>query len=147
MYAAWKFLHLLGVVLMLGNVIATGLWAHWALARPEGEVPAYAAKAILGADLWLTWTGGTLMTVGGILMVLQGGWAWSTPWLVHGMWALGGATALWLLALLPDQFRMLRLAEAQDWAALQAVYRRWAILGWGATLVLVYGLWAMVAKA
>ena len=47
MYAAWKFLHLLGVVLMLGNVIATGLWAHWALARPEGEVPAYAAKLLI----------------------------------------------------------------------------------------------------
>lgn len=146
MYAVWKFLHLLGVVLMLGNVIATGLWAHWALAQPEGEVPAFAAKAILWADVWLTFVGGTLLTIGGLLMVLQGGWAWSTPWLVQGILALVASTGLWLGALLPDQFRMKRLAAAQDWPALRRVYRRWAVLGWGATFALVYGLWAMVAK-
>ena len=31
----FKFLHVLGAVLLLGNVIATGLWSHWAMARRQ----------------------------------------------------------------------------------------------------------------
>jgi uncharacterized membrane protein len=143
----WKFVHVLGAVLMLGNVIATGLWAHWALARPDMRVAPFAARAILWADLWLTLSGGTLLTASGIWLALSLGLGWdTTPWLRHGIWALAASTGVWLVALLPDQVRMVKLADAGDAVGLQRVYRRWAVLGWAATAALLVGLWAMVTK-
>jgi uncharacterized membrane protein len=145
---AWKFAHVLGAVLMLGNVIATGLWAHWALGRPDMRVAPFAARAILKADAWLTLTGGTLLTVSGIWMAMRAGLGWhETPWLRHGVWALAASTGLWLVVLLPDQVRMVRAADAGDAPRLRRLYRRWAVLGWGATAALVAGLWVMVTKA
>lgn len=142
-----KFAHVLGAVLMLGNVIATGLWAHWALGRPDMRVAPFAARAILWADVWLTLVGGTLLTASGLWMVLERGLSWAgTPWLRHGVYALAASTLIWLAMLLPDQFRMVRLADNGDAAGLRRVYRRWAVLGWAATGALVWGLWVMVLK-
>lgn len=142
-----KFWHVLGVVLMLGNVIVTGLWAHWALERNEPAVDAFAARAVIRADVACTLLGGFLLTVSGGWMVGQGGWSvLHTPWLWHGMVALAASTGLWLGALLPDQGRMRRLADAGEALALRRIYRRWALLGWGATGLLLYALWAMVVK-
>jgi uncharacterized membrane protein len=142
-----KFAHVLGAVLMLGNVIATGLWAHLALGRPDMRLAPFATRAILWADLWLTLVGGTLLTMSGLWMSLQYGLSWGgTPWLRHGVYALGGSTLIWLAVLLPDQVRLVRLADAGDAAGLRRVYRRWAVLGWAATGALVVGLWVMVAK-
>jgi uncharacterized membrane protein len=144
----WKFLHVLGAVLMLGNVIVTGLWAHWAFARAEGDVPAFAARAILKADLCCTFAGGALLVASGIAMSLGLRLdPWATPWLRHGALALALSTGVWLAVLLPDQWRLVRLADAGDQAGLRRVYRRWALLGWAATGLLVWALWAMVAKA
>lgn len=143
----FKFAHVLGAVLMLGNVIATGLWAHWALGRPDMRVAPFATRAILWADLWLTLVGGTLLTASGLWMSLEHRLAWDgTPWLRHGAYALGASTLIWLAVLVPDQVRMVRLADAGDAAGLRRVYRRWAVLGWAATAALVAGLWVMIAK-
>jgi uncharacterized membrane protein len=142
----WKFLHVLGVVLMLGNVIATGLWAHWAMALRDRQLAAFAAGAILWADLLLTLTGGAMLTIGGLKLALDMGLAWDLPWLKQGVLALAASTGAWLAVLLPLQVVMLRAAKAGDTARLRKAYRWWAVLGWADTVVLVWGLWVMVAK-
>jgi uncharacterized membrane protein len=142
-----KFAHVFGAVLMLGNVIATGLWAHFALARPNMRVAPFATRVIVWADLWLTLVGGTLLTMSGLWMAREYGLSWAgTPWLRHGVYALAASTLMWLAVLMPDQFRMVRLADRGDVAGLRRVYRRWAVLGWVATGALVWGLWVMVMK-
>ena len=143
----WKFLHILGVVLMVGNVITTGFWAHWALSRREQALAIFASSAILKADLWLTITGGGLMIVPGIgLLHLLKLDVLKTPWLMNGIIALVVSTLVWLVFLLPDQFRMRRQAREGDMEALRQTYKRWSILGWGATAPLIYAIWVMVVK-
>lgn len=56
------------------------------------------------------------------------------------------STGLWLGVLLPDQWRLERINPGDD-AALRSVFVRWSIVGWTATALLFYGLWAMVSKA
>ena len=46
----WKFVHVLGAMLLIGNVVTTGLWSHWAMARRERAVAVFAAGAILLAS-------------------------------------------------------------------------------------------------
>ena len=143
----WKFLHVLGAILLLGNVVTTGLWAHWAMASGERAVSAFATGAILKADLWLTLLGGALLTIAGLQLVVAAGLPWETPWLRHGIAALAASTAVWLAVLLPLQVRMHRAAAAGDEARLRAAFRWWSVLGWADTAVLVWGLWWMVVKA
>lgn len=139
-----RILHVTGAVLLLGNVTVTGFWATY-LYRARARVPFRAvARAILWTDLVFTGLGGAMLTISGILLVIRQGYpVLETPWLLRGMIALAVATALWLAVLLPDQVRLERLGPGED-AVLRRLFRRWSLVGWGATLVLFYGLWCMV---
>src|SRR4051794_15535236 len=139
--AVLRVLHVAGAVLLLGNVTVTGVWAAY-LYRARHRVPfQQVARAILWTDLIFTVGGGTLLTISGILLALRRGYPVAgTPWLLRGIAALGTATVLWLAVLLPAQLQMER---ADDDEALRRAYRRWSMVGWAATVMLYYGLWAM----
>jgi hypothetical protein len=68
-----------------------------------------------------------------------------TPWLLQGIGALALSTLLWLVFLLPIQWRLERLPPGDD-AALRRLFARWSVIGWAATAVLFYGLWCMVSR-
>lgn len=141
-----RFLHVLGAVLLLGNVVVTGLWAmllwHARPALPFRRT----ARVIMWADLCFTVVGGTLLTVSGIFLIQARGYPWrELPWIQHGIGALGLATLVWLWLLLPDQVRLERWAE--DDPRYVRAFWRWTIVGWIDTLILCYGLWAMVTKS
>ena len=145
--ALLRTLHVAGAVLLLGNVTVTGFWAAF-LYRARDLVPFRpVAHAILWADFVFTLAGGALLTVSGILLVVRRGYRpLETPWLLHGIVALAVATVIWLAVLLPDQWRLERLAPGDD-RGLRRLFLRWSVVGWADTLILFYGLWAMVGKA
>ncbi|MDX2193185.1 MAG: DUF2269 family protein [Gemmatimonadales bacterium] len=145
-YTLWKTLHVVGVVLMVGNVTVTGVWAgllwRWRARLAFTDI----ARGILWTDLWFTFGGGTLLTIAGLMMVRVGRLDWAgTPWLRHGIEALALSTGVWLAMLLPDQFRMLRCRpdEGERFARL---FRRWTVLGWTVTAPLYWALAWMVWK-
>lgn len=141
-----KGLHVFGAVLLLGNVIVTGLWAAALWRQRERLSFRWVARVILWADLLFTVVGGTLLTMTGIMLVIVRGYEWrATRWVLHGALALAIATGLWLCLLLPDQIRLGRSRE--DDPRYARVFRRWTVVGWGATFLLLYGLWAMVTKS
>ncbi len=141
-----RWLHVTGAVLLIGNVIVTGFWATF-LYRARPAVPFRpVARAIMWADACFTLAGGALLTISGILLVRARGYpVLGTPWLIRGIGALAASTLLWLVFLLPDQWRLERLDPA-DAAGLRRLFLRWSAVGWAATLMLLYGLWCMVAK-
>ena len=143
--ALLRALHVTGAVLLLGNVTVTGFWATY-LYRRGGQVPFRpVARAILWTDLLFTLLGGTLLTISGILLVRHHGLrVTDTPWLLKGITALALSTLLWLLMLLPALLRLERPPPGAP--ELRGVFLRWSAVGWAATLVLFYGLWAMVSR-
>ena len=143
--ALLRALHVTGAVLLLGNVTVTGFWAAY-LYRARGQVPFRpVARAILWTDLLFTTLGGVLLTVSGILLAMRYGLRVSeTPWLLKGIVALALSTLVWLLVLLPAQFRLERLPA--DAPGLRRVFLLWSVVGWVATALLFYGLWAMVTR-
>lgn len=145
-YFALKALHVTGAVLLLGNVTVTGVWSlylyrHWRdAAIPFRPV----ARAILWTDLIFTLGGGILLTVTGVIMALINDLPFlRTPWLLKGIGALALVTLSWLAILLPDQYR---LERSDDPATIRRLFLRWSIVGWAGTLLLFYGLWAMVTR-
>lgn len=145
-YGVLKTLHVIGAVLLVGNVTVTGVWALL-MYRARAEVPFRpVARAILWTDL-LTMTGGAMLTITGILMIRQARLPWlEMPWLLRGITALAASTLAWLVMLLPDQVRMARLHPG-DSERLRVLFRRWSVVGWSATLLLYVGIWYMVTKA
>lgn len=145
-YATFKALHVVGAVLLVGNVTVTGVWAlylyrQW---RSGGFSFRPVARAILWTDLLFTVGGGILLTFTGIQMAVGSGLPWlDTPWLVRGIGALALGTLTWLVVLLPDQ---IRLERATDPERIRRLFLRWTVVGWADTLVLYYGLWVMVTK-
>jgi uncharacterized membrane protein len=145
-YPAWRVLHVLGAVLLIGNVTVTGFWAAFLYAQRSALPFRPVARAILWTDLLFTVGGASLLTFSGIQLILITGLPfWGTPWLVRGVAALALATVLWLIVLVPDQFRLERMAP-EDTAGLRRVFLRWSVVGWISTAILFYGLWSMVGK-
>lgn len=145
-YEAFKALHVIGAVLLLGNVTVTGVWSLYLFRvwRTGSFSFRPVARGILWTDLIFTVGGGILLTFTGIQMVVRSGLPWlDTPWLLHGIAALGLGTIVWLAVLLPDQ---LRLERATDPAQIRRLFLRWSVVGWADTVVLFYGLWAMVTR-
>jgi uncharacterized membrane protein len=72
-YFAFKLVHIVGVVLFLGNIIVTGVWKALADRTGEPRVIAYAQRLVTVTD-WV-------FTLGGIVLILIG---------AYGMVAVGG---------------------------------------------------------
>jgi uncharacterized membrane protein len=141
-----RCLHVTGAVLLLGNVTVTGFWATYLYRAGPGLPFRPIARAILWADLVFTLLGGSMLTASGILLALHHGYPIrGTPWLLHGIAALTLSTLLWLVVLLPDQWRLERVAP-DDHPTRRRLFLRWSVVGWAATLLLFYGLWSMVAR-
>jgi uncharacterized membrane protein len=142
-----RVVHVAGAVLLLGNVTITGFWAAF-LYRARKVIPfRLVARAILWTDLAFTLVGGMMLVISGMLLMRARGFALATtPWLQQGIIALILSTGLWLGVLLPDQWRLERISPGDD-ATLRRVFLRWTVVGWIATALLFYGLWAMVSKA
>src|SRR2546430_8971410 len=66
MYTTLKFLHLLGVVLLVGNIIVTALWKTLADRSGHPATVAFAQRTVALAD-WV-------FTLPGVLLVLIGGY-------------------------------------------------------------------------
>jgi uncharacterized membrane protein len=149
-YLTLKALHVIGAVLMVGNVTVTGVWAAFLYRHrhdPEFRVTFRpVARAINLCDLLFTLVGGALLTISGILMARAGGLPLlGTPWIRDGILFLGASTLLWLVVLVPDQLRMERVPPHDD-ARLRRLFLRWSVVGWSATVLLFLGLWSMVTK-
>ena len=141
-----RFLHVAAAILLLGNVVVTGFWALYLYRVGNAASFRPVARAILWTDLIFTAAAGAVLTITGILLIQARGYPWrETTWIVKGIGSLAVATLIWLVALLPDQWRMERIAPDDD-AGLRRLFLRWSLLGWVATGVLFYGLWAMVGR-
>jgi uncharacterized membrane protein len=144
--SVWRLMHVLGAVLLLGNVTVTGFWAAFLYAQRDTVPFRPVARAILWTDLIFTVVGGVLLTFSGVQLILARGYPfWGTPWLVKGVGSLAAATLMWLVVLVPDQFRLERL-HARDGAGLRRVFLRWSVVGWLSTAILFHGLWVMVRR-
>jgi uncharacterized membrane protein len=149
---AWLSLHILGVVLFLGNIIVTAVWKTLADRTQSPAVVAYAQRLVTITDVAFTATGVVLIIVSGQVLADDFGGVFSGPtWLTIG-WSLFIASGvIWLAVLIPVEVRQARLArEFRDSPTIPDRYWRlstiWAIFGAIATLLPLANLYLMVFK-
>ena len=152
-YEVFKFLHILGVVFLLGNVTVTSAWKVLSDRTRDPIIIARAQRLVTLTDWAFTFWGVILLVVGGY------GAAWVAGmdvlrdrWIVLSEIGFVLAGALWLGVLVPIQVRQARLARGfAAGGPIPELYWRlsrwWIAVGLVATVPLVAAMWFMVAKA
>ncbi len=152
LYDVCKTLHLVGVVLLLGNVTATSVWKVFADRSGDPRIIAHAQRLVTITDWMLTLSGIVLVIGGGFGAAYVAGMPWvGVPWMEEseGLFVLAGV--IWLFVLVPIQIEQARQTRAfSDGGEIPEAYwrnsRRWLIWGIAATVPLVSALYLMVAK-
>ena len=147
-------LHILAAIVFVGNIITAAFWKAQADRSENLETIAITARSLLKADYIFTAPGIVVLLVTGIWMVglSVGSWErFQEPWLGGSFVLLIITAIIWLAVLLPQQRRMVRLAqEGADAGALGPEYRKasriWSMFGGIATLLPVLILFLMVLK-
>jgi len=152
LYLTFKFLHVFGVIILVGNVTVTAVWKVFADRTREASVVAFGQRLVTITDWFLT--------VGGIVLLVIGGYGAAmvsnldllgARWLVWGQVLLAISGLIWMAILIPAQMRQATAARAfANGGEIPASYRRdasrWLFWGIVATVPLVVALWVMVFK-
>jgi uncharacterized membrane protein len=141
MYLALKVLHVLAVVLFLGNIITGLFWKAHGDRTGDPRIIAHTLEGIIRSDRWFTLPGVLLILVFGVaaaivgrLPILGTGWIWQSI----ALFAVSGLA--FMLQVAPLQRRLRTLAASGiaggswDQATYHRLSRRWEF--WGAVAIL-----------
>lgn len=151
-YDIAKFLHITGIVMLMGNITATAFWKVFADRTGDARIIGFAQRLVTITD----WS----LTFWGIILTIGGGYgaAWiaginpfGSAWLVWSQVMFVIAGMIWLVILVPIQVRQARVAKGfANGGEIPDSYRRdslnWIIWGLIGTVPLVAAVWLMVAK-
>src|SRR5262245_10521910 len=142
LYLLLKSLHILGVVMFLGNITTGIFWKEHADRTRDPRAIAHVLAGIIASDRLFTVPGVMLIIAAGVTAAIVGGFPLlRTGWVFWGivLFTLSGIAFMGWVA--PLQKRMLKLMQAgvesgaPDWAAYQKLSRAWAF--WGAVALLL----------
>jgi uncharacterized membrane protein len=150
-YLLLKSMHLLGVVIFIGNIIVTAWWKLMADRTRDPKIIAFAQRQVTSTDWVFTLGGVTLVAVGGYGNAALHAMPLTVTWLAWGnaLFLLSGA--IWIAVLIPVQIRLARIARkfAQtgsiptNYWRLEAV---WGVFGLIATVLPLANIAIMVFK-
>jgi uncharacterized membrane protein len=148
---AWLALHVLGVVIFLGNIVVTAVWKLLADRTRSPEVVAYAQRLVTVTDVAFTATGAALIAVSGPILAEDLGGVGGPAWITWGLGLFAASGVIWVTALIPIQVMQARLARRFRTAdAIPDRYwrlaRLWAVFGTIATLLPLANLYLMIFK-
>jgi uncharacterized membrane protein len=153
MYLALKGIHVLAVVLFLGNIITGLFWKAHGDRAGDPRIIAHTLHGIIRSDRWFTLPGVLVIVITGLMA------AWSahlpilrTPWIAYSilLFIASGVAFGWQVA--PLQRRMRAIAESAagggswDERAYRSLSRRWELWGVFAIATPLGALALMIAK-
>ncbi|MRD73643.1 DUF2269 family protein [Rhodocyclus tenuis] len=151
-YLLLKSLHVLGVVLFLGNVLVTLWWKVMANRTRQPQIIAFAQRQVTLTDIVFTFAGAALVLLTGLTNAYLSGW--TNPvvrWIGWSSALFLLSTLLWVFVLIPLQIHQARLARQfaaggdippRYWRA----ERVWIGVGVLATVLVLANLYWMVFK-
>lgn len=136
MYLVFKTLHLLSVVIFLGNIITGVFWKAHADRTGDPRLMAHALDGIIRSDRWFTIPGVFGILVFGVLAAIVGHLPLlRTPWILAGIVLFSLSGIAFGTQVAPLQVRLRALAQAGaaagewDRAQYHRLSRRWELWG------------------
>jgi uncharacterized membrane protein len=153
MYLTLKFLHILGVILFLGNITTGVFWKAHADRTRDPRLIAQVLDGIIRSDMLFTIPGVVIILVTGLAAAISGGIPLlRTAWIGGGIALFTFAGIAFMIRIAPRQRQMLALARANtdpatfDWPAYEKLSRSWAIWGAAALIAPLFAAGLMVFK-
>lgn len=153
MYMTWKAVHVIGVVLFLGNIITGVFWKHHAERTGDHRIIGMMFEGIARSDRLFTIPGVLLIIVSGVFAARDAGYSLlGTGWIVWPIMLFIISGVLFMAKIGPLQKRIAQLAQNAatadrfDWAQYKSMARSWEIWGAIATLTPLAALVIMVLK-
>jgi uncharacterized membrane protein len=153
-YAFFKLIHILAVVVFLGNVFTGLFWMYQANKTRRLAIIHHTMKSIILSDRYFTVPGVVVIVAGGFAAAIQS----SMPLLRTGwiFWSIvlfstSGLVFAWKLAPLQKKITHFTDVKAEDetrfnWGAYQKLYKAWDLWGLVAILTPLLALGMMVLK-
>jgi uncharacterized membrane protein len=153
MYLTLKFLHIIGVILFLGNITTGVFWKAHADRTRDPRLIAHVLDGIIRSDRYFTIPGVVIILVSGFAAALSAGIPLlRTAWTAGGIALFTIAGISFMARVAPLQQQMLKLARSStdattfDWVAYEKLSRSWAIWGAAALFAPVLAAGVMVYK-
>lgn len=150
MYLLLKTVHVLAVVLFLGNIITGVFWKLHADRTRNPAIMANALQGVIHSDRWFTIPGVALIIITGVWMAMTAGYPiLGTGWIFWGLVLFVVSGLIFQIWIAPLQRQMLALVQngaTMDWLAYKRLSRRWDISGAVATLTPLLAMCLMVFK-
>ncbi|OYY90727.1 MAG: hypothetical protein B7Y45_05925 [Sphingomonas sp. 28-66-16] len=151
-YDIAKFLHITGIVMLMGNITATAFWKVFADRTGNPLIVGFAQRLVTITDWSLTFWG-IILTIGGGYGALwiAGVSPFGSGWLIWSQVMFAVAGTIWLCLLVPIQIRQAKVAKTfARGGTIPEAYKRdsrnWIVWGLIGTVPLVAAVWLMVAK-
>jgi len=143
-----KTIHVLSACLFLGNVIVSGIWAALAERTRDHTIIRFSNRLVLITDLLFTLTGALGLVLTGSMMAAPLGGESAHPWIRWSYLLFGLSGLIWLLVLVPIQFKQRALLARTDRITPEYLHlsRVWQISGAVATMLPLPILYLMIAK-
>jgi len=153
MYAWMKVLHIVAVVLFLGNIITGVFWHRHAARTRDPRLLAHTVEGVIRSDRLFTMPGVIVIIVTGVVAAMQAGLPLlRTGWILWSLVLFGISGLLFMFQVAPLQRKLHGLAQAGasqgsfDYHAYHRLAVRWEITGTIATLTPLIALALMVLK-
>lgn len=153
MYLWLKLIHILAVVMFIGNIVTGVFWHRHAVATRDARLIAHTMDGVIRSDRLFTVPGVVLIIASGVFAAVQGGFPLlRTGWIAWTLvlFGISGAVFGMKLAPLQRQMRAHALAGAHsgafDYVAYHRLSRQWDAWGLVATATPLTGLALMVLK-
>jgi uncharacterized membrane protein len=153
MYLWLKVLHVIAVLMFLGNIVTGVFWHKHALRTRDPRLIAHTMDGVIRSDRLFTMPGVILIIASGVGAAVLGGYPLlRTGWILWSLVLFGISGAVFMARLAPLQRRMRDFAQAGaaggnfDLAAYERLSKQWDFWGAVATLAPLGALALMVLK-
>ncbi len=152
-YALFKLIHLLAVVIFLGNIITGFFWMRIAVRTRDPKIIHFTMKGIRVTDRYFTIPGVIFIVAGGLLTAILGHYPiLHTKWILWSiiMISLSGHSFAFKVVPLQKKIYHLTLDKESptdfDWKNFDKLYLAWEIWGFIALLTPLAALTMMIVK-
>jgi len=152
MYQLLKLVHILAVIIFLGNVITGLFWKAHADRTRNVPFIGHTMRGIIRSDRWFTIPGVVVITVAGLFAAVRVGLPiLGTGWIFWSLIAFGVSGLAFAFRVAPLQKQLLALASTPadtpfDWDLYHSRSRQWELWGFVATITPLIAVAMMVLK-
>jgi uncharacterized membrane protein len=147
-YEWHKALHIFGGVLLLGNIIVTGMWMFSAHKTGNETIIKFGARITHWADVWFTAPGTILLLINGLAMANTWGGIMNSHWIIAALVLFSLSGIIWIGFLIPAQNWFVKISWEKSTLPPEFYTKlnQWYFWGSVATILPVISMFLMVMK-